>query len=1487
MDDSKLMKVPFNGKRENYLMWAEKFKSWCVIKGVSEVILQDVPIARDDEFPDDVVDPNATDPDGDAKKISRRKKNRLAYSMLAMSISDPVTFSVLSNSKPVGYVEGHARTAWLSIQTLYKPTSNANKFELENKFNHCVLSTDNKDPDEWFAELESMRMQLRIDFAIVISNEKMVSHIVYNTRPRMYQTTLAIIKRELNNSMVVKLENLKKDLRQVYLQNHGNESHRERKETVLIAAQGNKKFPKRFKGDCRICGRKGHKAGECWENDKNKDKRPSVFKPKFNQNSSSTPGERPKLHCTHCGKDNHTIDRCFKKQKEDKGRSNEMSDVMMISIDDLGLTATEINEDYCQDIINGYSEKVLKVMNTEHGPKWNRSYARHTWILDSGSTSHMRFTKDGMSNLVSFRSPITCGNKEIIYSEMKGTFRGQVVSENGTEFYVTLEDVLYVPGLFMNLFSLTKALENPKVKIERIDKYIALVVNKNRPLVFNKVIPGGNGHLLATELFPATADVNVIPELQYAQLTHEILHNRLGHPNDLVVQETAKKLGFEIHNKEAICADCALAKIKRKKISKKNLSHLATRKGERLWFDISSVNTHSQGGNKFWLLIIDEFTKMKWSFFMPKKSMLHQNMFDFLKKLSLDGIKVSYLRCDNSGENNAFEKALHLSEFRIQFEYTAPYTPEQNGITERSFQTLFNKTRATLNKAFLPKWMRDRLWAQCARLTTMLDTIVVNKADADSPYEKWNGKSPAWLPFMRMFGEVGVVQDGKNSKIKSKLANRGYLAMFVGYPDNHSPDVYQMYNWIKKSMILSRNVVWLDKTYADVKHIPKSETWQVAADPYCWSDSEEELIPRYHAAAAESLPPLAPIADPITIDVDAELFITASKRKVSGFNREVYNLTTSYNPDPASLLPSDSDSDVEGVDTESDETEAGDIININYIEVESTHVPSTFYEFAFQAQQGPPGYDPFPKNYRETLSRKDKAQWQKAMWTEFDNIESKRVWQFMRKRDLPFGRKTIGNRWVYIIKDDGRYRARTVAKGYSQIPGKDFHENHAPVVHDTSFHLTLVQKMMYKLNSRQFDIETAFLYGDLEEEIYMEFPDGYEEYLANEKGCNFTSSEYCVILKKALYGLVQAARQWWKKITETLQGLDFHPSPADPCLFVRKQVGKEPPAFVILYVDDGGIIGTQEVIVKVLKSLSKVFTVKDLGVMEHFVGCHLIENKSRDTMWIHQPKLIKHLEESFKSLITSDRVFKTPAAPKTVIMRPQEGDTKISAADQSLYRSGVGMLLYLIKHSRPDLSNSIRELTKVLDGATPAHWKAMLRVIKYVFDTKMYALKLKPNTNDKIILKGISDSEYAGDRETRISVYGYVIYYCGAPISWKSKSGRSVTLSSTEAEYYACSEAAKELVFVQNLIKSMGIELTLPIQLHVDNTGAIYLANNYSTGQRTKHIDIRAHFVRELIVDGVLKIIFVKTEDNDADIFTKNTSEEIHLKHSAKMIEIK
>jgi Reverse transcriptase (RNA-dependent DNA polymerase) len=174
--------------------------------------------------------------------------------------------------------------------------------------------------------------------------------------------------------------------------------------------------------------------------------------------------------------------------------------------------------------------------------------------------------------------------------------------------------------------------------------------------------------------------------------------------------------------------------------------------------------------------------------------------------------------------------------------------------------------------------------------------------------------------------------------------------------------------------------------------------------------------------------------------------------------------------------------------------------------------------------------------------------------------------------------KIIGNRWVYAEKDDGTYRSRNIAKGFSQIPGKEFQEHHSPVVHDTTFCVVLVQKLVYNLHFHQFDIVAAFLYGllDEDEEIYMEFPEEYEKFLKEHHGKNISSKNHCVLLLQALYGLVQAAHQWYKKITSIFGKLDFDPSPAYRCLYMEKAKGNEPPAYIIFYVDDRVIFGTPD-----------------------------------------------------------------------------------------------------------------------------------------------------------------------------------------------------------------------------------------------------------------------------------------------------------------------
>jgi hypothetical protein len=251
--------------------------------------------------------------------------------------------------------------------------------------------------------------------------------------------------------------------------------------------------------------------------------------------------------------------------------------------------------------------------------------------------------------------------------------------------------------------------------------------------------------------------------------------------------------------------------------------------------------------------------------------------------------------------------------------------------------------------------------------------------------------------------------------------------------------------------------------------------------------------------------------------------------------REIQNLTTFYNPDPTAHSREDAHF--------------------------ALIVAQNDYSYAMAAI-GQADYNPAPSNYRDAMNRKDAPCWWRGMCVEFDNIHDKTVWRIVKRTDVPSGRKIIGNRWVYTLKDDGTHRARTVAQGFSQTPGQDFHENHAPVVHDTTFRFCLAQQILYRLSSGQFDVVTAFLYGFLEEIIYMVFPSGYDRYLKEFHNKTYSPEEYCLLLEKALYGLVQAARQWWKKLTEIMKKLGFFPSTADPCLFIKPSTKDQPPVFL-------------------------------------------------------------------------------------------------------------------------------------------------------------------------------------------------------------------------------------------------------------------------------------------------------------------------------------
>ena len=323
-------------------------------------------------------------------------------------------------------------------------------------------------------------------------------------------------------------------------------------------------------------------------------------------------------------------------------------------------------------------------------------------------------------------------------------------------------------------------------------------------------------------------------------------------------------------------------------------------------------------------------------------------------------------------------------------------------------------------------------------------------------------------------------------------------------------------------------------------------------------------------------------------------------------------------------------------------------------------------------------------------------------------MESNKVFRIIDSNRVPPGRKTIKHRWVFEVKRNGTFRARLVACGYSQIPGVDYTEIYSPVLHDSTMRLLIALSIIKEYTTVSLDVERAFLLGKLpeEEKVYMETPQGIK-----------ASSNKCVVLDKALYGLTQAARTFFLTWTEVLGKIDFKQSESDPCLYVRNNENGK--VYIGLYVDDAYMVGDPKAVFKAKEDIRKIFLIKKENFSD-YLSCEIQFNEPRTMAWIGQPHLVKKLQQFFTEEVKNQRSPNTPGTPSFRITRPGPDDPVIDATQQKRYGSGVGMLLYLVKHSRPDIANAVRELSKSLDRSTPAAYKEMLRVVKYVLDTPFF-----------------------------------------------------------------------------------------------------------------------------------------------------------------------
>ena len=407
----------------------------------------------------------------------------------------------------------------------------------------------------------------------------------------------------------------------------------------------------------------------------------------------------------------------------------------------------------------------------------------------------------------------------------------------------------------------------------------------------------------------------------------------------------------------------------------------------------------------------------------------------------------------------------------------------------------------------------------------------------------------------------------------------------------------------------------------------------------------------------------------------------------------------------------------------------------------------------------------------------------------------------------------------------------------------------------------------------QMDVNTAFLYSDLDEVVYVEQPEGFAE-----QG----KEDWVLLLNKALYGLKQSPRAWFLKIAPTLVDFDFKQCDSDPCIFVYTN-DKGEKTYIALYVDDFIIAGENEDdIMRIKQLLAEQFEMKDLGIAKKFLGME-IEYGDDGSIKIHQEQYIQQL--LLRHGMQECASVPTPMDTSIKLCKTTEDD---ALADQKEYASIVGGLMFAACVTRPDIMCAAGQLSQFLNNPSSKHMLAAKRVLRYLKGTLRLGITYRP---PPMRLTGYSDANWAGDIDNRRSTTGYVVMINNGAVAWRSQLQPTVALSTMEAEYMALTEATKELIWIRNLLAALGYindntkssSASTPTQLYSDNQSAIALAKNPVSHARAKHIDIRHHFIREAIQDKIIWVQYIPTTEMTADSLTKALGREKHQKCAARM----
>ena len=1054
-----------------------------------------------------------------------------------------------------------------------------------------------------------------------------------------------------------------------------------------------------------------------------------------------------------------------------------------------------------------------------------------TIIADSGASQHMTGNRSWFESLRRLATPLTflAANGQVV-----AEYIGDIAVETSVDGLKwtsrTWKDVLYIPSLTASLYSTTC---NESNGFEFHHGAGRMTITKNgKPLIGGvRNGPSYKPHIRVVEPTGTSMAVQTI----------DVWHQRLGHiPDDMVrnMDKTGCVTGLDVvGSKHRPCDGCHFGK-------QSANSHQSRKEfrdclpGQRLHTDVCHATVKSLGGSTLFITMKDEACGYRMVRFLKSTNEVAaalKSMMDEAEQQT--GRKPISIRTDNGTE---FVNVKVREMFAgIDHERSPPFVKQGNGIAERENRILCDTARSMLFASELTRTERNLLWAEAVRTAAYIRNRIPNNRTGKNvtPFESWHGSKPD-ISHLRVFGSAAYVHipDCKRKKFDAKSRK----AIFVGY-DWMTTKVVRVYDREKRMIEAVSNVSIEEQSYE-------------CTDAFDRKVEKEDDVIRSTITLTEEV-----VDEPVNPANDGN--------------------------DDGQLL--DQRDQEERVDD--DHCDGGEQVHNDRDEDEIFHdaasntVPPVTSDAPVVTPKRGPGRPPGAKNktkpppVKRTLpprnkqtihhamavaldpvsvddigKRVDSKEWRKAMDEEMDSLRKNDTWEVVQ---LPRGRSVVTSKWVFKSKTnpDGtlnRRKARLVARGFSQTAGVDYFETFAPVVRYESVRCVLSLAAARDMEIRQFDVKTAFLNGKLDEVVFMQQPEGYED--GTDRVCK---------LKRSLYGLKQSPRNWNARFNEFLNAEGFESTPEDTCVFVRK--AGNGLIIVCLYVDDGLVCGTERLAMdEFIEKLRATFEVT-VNDPDCYVGMEIERDRKAKTITISQSGYIARVLERFG------------LSDSKPVVTPIESSIKLDVDSKDVitcpYREAIGCLNFASQVTRPDITYAVNKLARFSANPKAVHWNAVKRVMRYLKATIDHSITYGGTEEDLI---GHCDSDWGGDEIERRSTTGYVFTLNGGAVAWASRLQKTTALSVAEAEYMSLAEALTECLWIRPFLVSLGQESVGATPIKVDNQAAIALAKNPEFHKRTKHVGIRYHRIRQEQENNVVFVEYVPTNENPADIFTKGVSSE-------------